>query len=185
MIVGAAAVEPYGQAGLLRSVVVAESRRGTGLGRELVAAAEALAQEEGIRELYLLTETAADWFPRLGYEVVDREEARAAVGDVRRVHDGLCDDRRADAAAPGLTCWQGVRADLGPREDPCRVARGRAWVPAERLPSIAQVGDRRHSSPGRVAGDTPRVAGSCPAPPAPGDTRVTRAALRGSSEGVA
>lgn len=81
MILGAAAVEPFGQAGLLRSVVVAESRRGTGLGRELVAAAEALAQEEGIRELYLLTETAADWFPRLGYEVVDREEARAAVGE--------------------------------------------------------------------------------------------------------
>lgn len=81
MILGAAAVEPFGQAGLLRSVVVAESRRGTGLGRELVAGAEALAQEEGIRELYLLTETAADWFPRLGYEVVDREEARAAVGE--------------------------------------------------------------------------------------------------------
>lgn len=42
--------------------------------------AEALARDEGIRELYVLTETAADWFPRLGYEVVDREDARAAVG---------------------------------------------------------------------------------------------------------
>jgi amino-acid N-acetyltransferase len=79
-VVGAAAVEPYGDAGLLRSVVVAEPLRGTGLGRELVAAAEALAWDAGIRELYLLTETAADWFPRLGYEVVDRERARAAVG---------------------------------------------------------------------------------------------------------
>jgi amino-acid N-acetyltransferase len=80
-IVGAAAVEPYGRTGLLRSVVVAESRRGTGLGHALVVAAEALALDEGIRELYLLTETAADWFPRLGYEVVDRDEARAAVGE--------------------------------------------------------------------------------------------------------
>ena len=44
-------------------------------------AAEALARDEGIEELYLLTETASDWFPRLGYEVVDREEARAAVGE--------------------------------------------------------------------------------------------------------
>lgn len=80
-VVGAAAVEPYGEAGLLRSVVVAEPLRGTGLGQSLVAAAEALAREQGIRELYLLTETAAGWFPRLGYEVVPREEARAAVGD--------------------------------------------------------------------------------------------------------
>lgn len=80
-VVGAAAVEPYGDAGLLRSVVVAEPLRGTGLGRELVAAAEALARDRGIRALYLLTETAADWFPRLGYAVVPREEARAAVGD--------------------------------------------------------------------------------------------------------
>jgi amino-acid N-acetyltransferase len=79
-IVGAAAVEPYGRAGLLRSVVVAEARRGTGVGRELVAAAEALARDEGIQELYLLTESAAEWFPRLGYEVVDREQARTAVG---------------------------------------------------------------------------------------------------------
>jgi amino-acid N-acetyltransferase len=79
-VVGAAAVEPYGRAGLLRSVVVAESRRGTGLGHQLVAAAEAVARDEGIEQLYLLTETAADWFPRLGYEVVDREEAREAVG---------------------------------------------------------------------------------------------------------
>ena len=80
-VVGAAAVEPYGEAGLLRSVVVAEPLRGTGLGRELVGAAETVARDRGIRELYLLTETAADWFPRLGYTVVPREEARAAVGD--------------------------------------------------------------------------------------------------------
>jgi amino-acid N-acetyltransferase len=80
-VVGAAAVERYGEAGLLRSVVVTEPLRGTGLGRELVAAAEDLARDRGIRELYLLTETAARWFPRLGYAVVPREEARAAVGD--------------------------------------------------------------------------------------------------------
>ena len=80
-VVGAAAVEPFGSAGLLRSVVVAEPLRGTGVGRELVAAAEDLARERGLRDLYLLTETAAGWFPRLGYAVVSREEARAAVGD--------------------------------------------------------------------------------------------------------
>jgi amino-acid N-acetyltransferase len=80
-VVAAAAIERFGNAGLLRSVVVAADRRGTGLGRGIVAAAEDLARAEGITDLYLLTETAADWFPRLGYEVVERPVAAAAVGE--------------------------------------------------------------------------------------------------------
>ena len=80
-IVAAAAIERYGDSGLLRSVVVEPGRRGTGLGRDIVAAAEQLARDDGIRELYLLTETAIDWFPRLGYEVIARAEAAAAVGE--------------------------------------------------------------------------------------------------------
>ena len=79
-VLAAAAIERYGPSGLLRSVVVAPRVRGTGLGREIVSAAERLARTEGIRDLYLLTETAIDWFPRLGYEVVDRAVAVAAVG---------------------------------------------------------------------------------------------------------
>lgn len=79
-VVGAAAIERFGEAGLLRSVVVDRRHRGTGLGRGLVEAAEGLARSVGVRELYLLTETAADWFPRLGYTPVDRSEAAAAVG---------------------------------------------------------------------------------------------------------
>ena len=80
-VVAAAAVERFGGAGLLRSVVVDPAHRGTGLGRQIVAAAEDLARRDGARELYLLPETAIDWFPRLGYEVVDREVAAAAVGE--------------------------------------------------------------------------------------------------------
>jgi amino-acid N-acetyltransferase len=80
-VVAAAAIERYEDAGLLRSVVVAPELRGTGLGRALVAEAEALARSAGIHDLYLLTETAIDWFPRLGYEVVDRAVATEAVGE--------------------------------------------------------------------------------------------------------
>jgi amino-acid N-acetyltransferase len=79
-VVGAAALEVYGEAALLRSVVVAPEHRGTGLGRAVVSAAEALARDEGVRDLYLLTETATDWFPRLGYALVERADAIAAVG---------------------------------------------------------------------------------------------------------
>jgi amino-acid N-acetyltransferase len=79
-VVGAAGVERYGAAGLLRSVVVARERRDAGIGHDLVAAAEDLARSEGVRELYLLTETAVGWFPRLGYAAVTRDEAAVAVG---------------------------------------------------------------------------------------------------------
>jgi amino-acid N-acetyltransferase len=71
-VVGVAAVEPYGTVGLLRSVAVTATLRGTGLGRGLVTAAESFAAESGIETLFLLTETAAEWFPRLGYEASDR-----------------------------------------------------------------------------------------------------------------
>lgn len=80
-VVAAAAIERFGADGLLRSVVVAPGHRGSGAGRDLVAATEALARETGIRDLWLLTETAIDWFPRLGYEVVERTTATAAVGE--------------------------------------------------------------------------------------------------------
>ena len=78
-IVGCAAVEPYGPVGLLRSVCVAEPLRGLGLGARLVDRAEALAAARGIAELFLLTETAADWFAQRGYEPDAREVAPAAL----------------------------------------------------------------------------------------------------------
>jgi amino-acid N-acetyltransferase len=78
-LVGCAGVEPYGSAGLLRSVCVAPSRRGERLGRRLVDAAESLASSRGMTELYLLTETANDWFPLLGYSPATRADVPAAV----------------------------------------------------------------------------------------------------------
>jgi amino-acid N-acetyltransferase len=78
-IVGVAAVEPYGSAGLLRSVAVTEALRGSGLGRRLVAEAEAFAAESGIDTLFLLTETAEEWFPRLGYSASTRSTVPATL----------------------------------------------------------------------------------------------------------
>jgi amino-acid N-acetyltransferase len=78
-VVGCAAVEAYGSVGLLRSVCVAPELRGSVLGRRLVAAAEELAASRGIVELYLLTETAEGWFPRLGYVATSRAAVPAAL----------------------------------------------------------------------------------------------------------
>ena len=73
-VVGCAAVERYGDNGLLRSVAVLPANRGQHLGHHLVAAAEAEAAEDGIASLYLLTETAEAFFSALGYENVDRAD---------------------------------------------------------------------------------------------------------------
>lgn len=78
-IIGCAVVEPYGNAGLLRSVAVAPSQRGLGVGIRLTEAAVALARDLGIRALYLLTETAEGFFPRFGFRQVPRDQVAAAV----------------------------------------------------------------------------------------------------------
>ncbi|HSS36062.1 MAG TPA: arsenic resistance N-acetyltransferase ArsN2 [Patescibacteria group bacterium] len=78
-IVGCAAVEPYRPAAILRSVAVAPDRRGSGNGRRLVSAAEAVARDNGSTDLILLTETAERWFSRLGFVLIDRTAVPAEV----------------------------------------------------------------------------------------------------------
>lgn len=78
-VLGAAAVEPSTDGGLLRSVVVAPERSGDGIGRALVFAAEELAHSHGLGELLLLTETAAGYFAGLGFTPIPRDEVPASV----------------------------------------------------------------------------------------------------------
>ena len=78
-VAGCAVLETYNTVGLLRSVAVAQSQRGLGLGIRLTETAVALAQARGVKALYLLTETAAGFFPRFGFRPVSRDEVAPAV----------------------------------------------------------------------------------------------------------
>jgi N-acetylglutamate synthase-like GNAT family acetyltransferase len=78
-IVGCAGVEIHGTAGLLRSVAVDESRRGEGLGHQLTQAALDLARARGVTTVYLLTTTAAAFFPRFGFREIARDDVDPAV----------------------------------------------------------------------------------------------------------
>jgi len=73
-IVGSAALEVYPDAALMRSVAVAPRLHGQGLGRQLADAAIKLAQDLGLPAIYLLTTTAERYFPRFGFERIDRQD---------------------------------------------------------------------------------------------------------------
>ena len=89
VLVGCAGIERYGDVGLLRSVAVAEGAAHGGLGTELVTRSLDLARRLGLRAVFLLTTTAADYFPRFGFETVSRE-ALPAVLDQSEELRGAC-----------------------------------------------------------------------------------------------
>lgn len=78
-VVAGAGLEVYGDTGLLRSVVVAAAHRKNRLGRLLVADRLAAAKALGLRSVWLLTTTAADWFRELGFVPAARADAPAAL----------------------------------------------------------------------------------------------------------
>jgi amino-acid N-acetyltransferase len=78
-IIGWAVLEKHGPDALLRSVLVLPQRRGTGSGTDLVREMIAAASRTGVHRLWLLTNTAAPFFERLGFKFVDRAQAPDAI----------------------------------------------------------------------------------------------------------
>lgn len=86
---GLVGLELFGDVALLRSLVVAPERRGTGEGSALLKHAEDHARAQGVRSLYLLTTTAESFFARHGYQRAARESAPAAI-QATREFAGIC-----------------------------------------------------------------------------------------------
>jgi amino-acid N-acetyltransferase len=80
-IVGVAGVEACGDNALLRSVAVRPEWRSRGVGNELVSRIVSDAESRGLNALYLLTLTAERYFPRFGFERVERNTVPAAVAE--------------------------------------------------------------------------------------------------------
>lgn len=94
-IVGAAGVEVYGQAALLRSVVVDGGYRGRGLAGRFVRALLDSASERGLDRVFLLTTGAAGYFRRHGFDAIPRAELPASLSASKELQDGLCDTAQA------------------------------------------------------------------------------------------
>jgi len=78
-IVGVAALEVYDDGVLMRSVAVAPALHRQGLGHRLTNAAMKLARDLEAPHAYLLTTTAEEFFPKFGFERVERSDVPASV----------------------------------------------------------------------------------------------------------
>jgi UDP-N-acetylmuramate: L-alanyl-gamma-D-glutamyl-meso-diaminopimelate ligase len=78
--VGAVALEVFGDDAILRALAVDLECRGAGYGWMLADMAVSQARYRGVRRIYLLTETASDFFAaKFGFRVVDRSTVSAEV----------------------------------------------------------------------------------------------------------
>ena len=71
-ILAVAGLEQYGEFGLLRSLATDAGYRNKGMAAQLLKAMFEYAKRAGIKELYLLTETAETYFEKMGFQRVDR-----------------------------------------------------------------------------------------------------------------
>ncbi len=78
-VIGVAGLEIYGDYGFLRSVAVKQDSRNKGIAGELVKQIEKQAATTGLEEIYLLTETASEYFKRKAYVQIARTDVPAEV----------------------------------------------------------------------------------------------------------
>jgi len=94
-VIGVEGMEVHGTSGLLRSAAVDGAWRGRHVGEALTNDRLQWARARGLHDVWLLTNTAADYFPRFGFERVDRASAPEAVRQSRQFAETIC----ASAAA--------------------------------------------------------------------------------------
>ncbi len=96
-MVGCGGAEAYQFAALIRSVAVKPEYRSHGIGRRIVRQLLDRLASRGLREFYLLTTTAEEYFRRRGFKPIDRDE----------VHPQLLSSREFQDACPSTaTCMR-------------------------------------------------------------------------------
>jgi amino-acid N-acetyltransferase len=78
-LIGSGGLELYGDAALLRSVAVKENQRGKELGKKIIDDLVSQAQKANIASIFLLTETAKDFFLKRGFKLIERNEVPDAI----------------------------------------------------------------------------------------------------------
>ncbi|MGM4986635.1 arsenic resistance N-acetyltransferase ArsN2 [Rhizobium sp. 11_C7_N12_5] len=82
--VGFGGLELYGEAALLRSIVVLSDRQGFGFGHAITLGLLNQAHRTGAGAAYLLTESTAPFFQSLGFRPIARDEAPSEILTTRQ-----------------------------------------------------------------------------------------------------
>jgi amino-acid N-acetyltransferase len=90
ILAGCGGAEAHQFAALIRSICVRPEYRSIGLGRRIVRELLDRLASRGLREFYLLTTDAADYFRKRGFREIDRDE----------VHPQLLSSTQFDGACP-------------------------------------------------------------------------------------
>jgi len=88
-IIGVGGLERCGEFGLVRSIAVTPENRNKGVARRIYRCIEERAHALGISTLYLLTESAADYFDKLGFVILERAQTPPSVMASRQFEE-LC-----------------------------------------------------------------------------------------------
>lgn len=86
-LIGCAGAEAYQFAALIRSVAIDPAYRSHGVGRRLVRQLLDRLASRGLREFYLLTTTAEEYFRKRGFKTIDRDEVHPQLLQSREMQD--------------------------------------------------------------------------------------------------
>jgi N-acetylglutamate synthase-like GNAT family acetyltransferase len=86
-VIACGGAEAYSTAALIRSIAVLQDYRRHGLGRRLVRQLLDRLSARGLREFYLLTTTAEDYFRKRGFKTIERDEVHPQLLASREFQD--------------------------------------------------------------------------------------------------
>lgn len=73
-VIACVGLEVYSPSALLRSLAIHPSHQGQGLGKKMVEATMEWAKKHDIQQLFLLTDSAVDFFHKLGFNDINRDQ---------------------------------------------------------------------------------------------------------------
>ena len=86
-VVACGGAETYQVAALIRSIAVLPEYRKQGVGRRIVRQLLDRLAARGVREFYLLTTTAEEYFKKRGFKTIDRDEVHPQLLQSREFQD--------------------------------------------------------------------------------------------------
>lgn len=84
VVVGVGGMEHDGAVGLIRSIAVVPEQRRQGVGQAIFRRLKGKARRLGVTTLYLLTETAVDYFESFGFAALPRSAAPACIANTKQ-----------------------------------------------------------------------------------------------------